>query len=103
MANTDSDSGKTKPVDVIAQFNRDGSIIPMKIRIVDEDGELQAYRIKCYKDLSNQRVRTLSEGIFGSNEALSFDCYIEAFGRKRLVRLYYNDRNMVWRITVDNH
>ena len=29
-------------LDVIAQFNKDGSIIPLKIRLYDEDGELQA-------------------------------------------------------------
>ncbi len=27
-------------LDVIAQFNKDGSIIPLKIRLYDEDGEL---------------------------------------------------------------
>ena len=37
-------------LDVIAQFNRDGSIIPLKIRLYDEDGELQSYVIKAVRE-----------------------------------------------------
>lgn len=33
-------------LDVIAQFNKDESIIPLKIRLYNEDGELQSYVIK---------------------------------------------------------
>lgn len=32
--------------DVICQHKIDGSIIPLKIRITDEDGEYQVYNIK---------------------------------------------------------
>ena len=37
-------------LDVIAQFNRDGSIIPLKIRLYDEDGELQSYKVKSVRE-----------------------------------------------------
>ena len=37
--------------DVICQHKTDGTIIPLKIRITDEDGEYQVYNIKSYKDV----------------------------------------------------
>ena len=38
------------PVDVICQHSRDGSLIPIRVRVVDEEGEFQSYTIKGYKD-----------------------------------------------------
>ena len=45
--------------DVICQHKTDGTIIPLKIRITDEDGEYQVYNIKSYKDVSNRTAYTL--------------------------------------------
>ena len=33
-------------VDVICQHNKDGSMIPMRVRLTDEDGAVQTYTIK---------------------------------------------------------
>lgn len=33
-----------KSLDVICQFKKDGTIIPLKIRLQDEDGEYQSYK-----------------------------------------------------------
>ena len=32
-----------KPIDTICQHSKDGEIIPLKIRLTDEDGECQEY------------------------------------------------------------
>ena len=38
-----------KSLDVICQFKKDGTIIPLKIRLQDEDGEYQSYMVKSYR------------------------------------------------------
>ena len=43
-----------QPVDVICQQNRDGTMIPLRVRLTDEEGATQTYTIKEYKDLSHQ-------------------------------------------------
>ena len=50
-------------VDVICQHNKDGSMIPMRVRLTDEDGAVQTYTIKNYEDLSHQGTRTMPDGI----------------------------------------
>lgn len=35
-------------IDLICQHTMDGKIIPMRMRLRDEDGELQEYTIKGY-------------------------------------------------------
>ena len=42
---------KNTLADVICQHKIDGRIIPIKIRILDEDGEYQVYNIRSYKDV----------------------------------------------------
>lgn len=39
------------PIDVICQFTKDGIIIPLKIRMPDDEGELQVYKVKTYKEI----------------------------------------------------
>ena len=50
---------KNTLADVICQHKIDGSIIPLKIRILDEDGEYQVYNIRSYKDVSNHKAYTI--------------------------------------------
>ena len=44
-------AAELKPIDVICQPSRDGKITPMKIRVIDEDGEYQEYKIQ--EDFNN--------------------------------------------------
>ena len=88
-----------KPVDVICQHSRDGTIIPIKVRIVDEDGEYQTYRIKGYKDLSHRGTVEMPDGVFVTNRTLIFDCDITAFGRQKTIRLYYEPSKTIWKMT----
>jgi len=78
-----------KEVDVIAQFNTDGTIRPIRVRFEDEDGEMQEYTIKGYKDLSHQGSRTMPDGMSIANPDHVYECYIEVFGQRKLIRLYF--------------
>ena len=72
-------------VDVICQHSRDGAMLPIKIRIVDEDGEYQTYKVKTFRDLSHQGTREMPDGVFVTNRTLVYECDIIAFGRKRTI------------------
>ena len=67
--------------DVICQHKTDGSIIPLKIRITDEDGEYQVYNIKSYKDVSNRTAYTMPNGtsVAPANHLWKFECKISVF------------------------
>ena len=89
-----------KTVDVICQHSRDGSIIPIRIRTVDEDGEMQSYTIKGYKDLSHQGTRSMPDGMYVTDKTLVYECNIAVFGRNRMIRLYYEPSGTVWKMTT---
>lgn len=41
-------------VDVICQHSVDGTIIPLRVRMTDEDGQRQMFNIKEYLDVSHK-------------------------------------------------
>ena len=71
-------------IDLICQHTMEGKIIPMRMRLCDEDGELQEYTIKGYRETSE----------FG---LISFDCKIIVRDTERIVRIFSSDCK-VWRI-----
>ena len=88
-----------KDVDVICSFSHTGSIIPLRIRMTDEDGQKQSYNIKEYRDLSGQGARTMPDGVYVADNMLVYECKICVFARLRLIRLYYTPARMVWKMT----
>ena len=78
--------------DVICQHKIDGSIIPLKIRITDEDGEYQVYNIKSYKDVSNRTAYTMPNGtsVTPANHLWKFECKISVFNTLKRIQLFYN-------------
>ncbi len=93
---------RTEPqaVDVICQHSRDGTVIPMRVRIRDEDGEYQAYTIKNYKNLSHQGSREMPDGIYVNDSTLIFECSITTLGKERRIRLYCDDVESCWKMTA---
>ena len=89
-----------KPVDVICMHGRDGTMVPLRIRVEDEEGEFQAYSIHGYKDLSHQGSRTMPDGVYVSDRTLVFECNISVFGRNKMIRLYYGPNSTVWIMTA---
>ncbi len=76
-------------LDVICQFCSDGRIIPLRIRVKDEDGEFHAYTIHEYKDLSHRGDIEIQDGLETHNDVYAFDCVITVFKKKKCIRLYY--------------
>ena len=55
--------------DVICQPSRDGKITPMKIRVIDEDGEYQEYKIKGYNIIMRNNIRLNKKRILAARYA----------------------------------
>jgi hypothetical protein len=85
-------------IDVICQHKADRSIIPIKIRLRDEDGEFQTFTIKSYKVLSAPGGHTSPDGLCGTSHTWRFLCKIVCFGMEKSVRLFYNAYENYWQI-----
>ncbi|MBO4905381.1 MAG: hypothetical protein J5367_09200 [Lachnospiraceae bacterium] len=79
---------ENKNIDMICQHKADGTIIPMKIRMLDDDGAYQEYKIRAFKDMNHEGNLT---GIY------PFECKIECFGHERLISLFYNSYEHTWK------
>ena len=62
-------------IDLICQHCKDGSIIPLRFRVDDEDGVQQEFTIKGYKDKSECGL-------------VIFDCNIIVHNTSKVVRMY---------------
>ena len=89
-----------KPVDVICQHNLDGSLIPLRVRVRGEEGELQTYKIQQYKDQSHRGTYENPDGVFVTNNTFVFECIISVFGQKRMIRLYYEPNSTIWKMSA---
>ena len=94
--------GKMQPtnVDVICQHTKDGDVIPMRVRVTDEDGIYQAYTIKQYRNISRDGAYTTPDGIFVCNKTMIFECKITVFGHDKTIRLYYEFEKGIWKIAA---
>ncbi len=90
---------EAKPVDVICQQNRDGTMIPMRVRLTDEEGATQTYTIKEFRDLSHQGTREMPDGMYVTDMTFVYECQVLAFGRYKMIRLYYEPSGTVWKMT----
>lgn len=82
-------------IDVICQHSKDGTVMPIKIRIQDDDGLYNEYMIKSYMDISSDKVLLPNEAIVTTN-ILRFDCIIEVFCVEKKIRLHYNKQQSTW-------
>ena len=89
-------------VDVICQFSRDGSIIPMRVRIISDNGEHQTYDIRQYKDLSHQGTKTMPNGVYVTDKTFVYECKIVVFSKLQSIRLYFNPETLTWKMTTEN-
>ena len=85
---------------MICQHNSDGTMIPLKIRMLDDDGAYQEYKIHSYKDLSYKGVPLdrLDAGKVHSSGIYPFECKIECFGQERTIRIFYNSYEHTWKL-----
>lgn len=85
--------------DVICQHTRDSTIIPLKIRIEDEDGELQTYSVKQYKRLNAGGTVTLPNEVNVNTFIRYFECKIIVFGREKVIHLSYHFWEEAWYVS----
>ena len=77
-----------REVDVICQFTSEGGIIPIRIRVADEDGQYQTFNIKGYKENGHlQGIR-------------SYLCKIQVLGTTRYVTLILSVADFTWHMRV---
>ena len=76
-------------VEVIAEFNYDGTIITMSFSMMNEDGEYESFTIKAYKQVPKKGTYTTEDGVYICNEDLVFQCKIIVLNTERIIRLYF--------------
>lgn len=85
-------------IDVICQICTDASIIPMKMRITDETGETQQFKVKEYREIPYRPNYQMSNGVVVHKEKSyrEFECKIEIFGREKRILIIYNVEKQIW-------
>ena len=89
-----------RKVDVICQHTQDGSVIPLRVRFTDDDGQSQTFNIKEYNDLSHRGTRTMQNGVYVTDATLVFECHIVVFNNLRTITLYYEPLHTSWIMTT---
>lgn len=88
-----------RAADVICQYKMDGTVIPLKIRVEDDDGEYQTYQIKSYKYLSaSGELKMPNEVNCQSTQPLAFECKIQVFTMTTRIMLYYSRIENRWKV-----
>ena len=87
-------------VDVIAEFKSDGTIIPMRFRMMNEDGEYESFTIKAYKQVPKKGTYTTEDGVYICNEDLVFQCKVIVLNTERIIRLYFFKQRSSWRLGI---
>ena len=80
-------------IDVICQIKADGSVIPLKFRLKNEDGIYETYSIKSYKPIPKKGAYTTSDGLYVCDRTDIFECRVHLMGLERTVRLYYDNKD----------
>ena len=76
-------------IDVICQHTKEGEIIPMRIRLNDEDGMVQTYKIYSYRNMTGSDYRM---------NIWIFECKILVLNTLKLIKLYYHGGDRIWTI-----
>ncbi len=77
-------------VDAIVLYTKEGEVIPLKIRLTDENGERREFVIKKYRSVGGRGTQTLPDGMYIAGDTLAFECYIQVAEQMRMIRLYHS-------------
>ena len=78
--------------DVIAQWNADGTMIPLRIRVHTEDN-VETYTIQGYQEIEHETTEV--HGVFVTAGAKVWECSIVVNGARNHIWLYFDGR---WRM-----
>ena len=87
-------------VDVICQHKSNGEVIPLRFRLMNEDGQYENYTIKGYRTVTHPGPYTTPDGLYVSYSTFVFECVVVVLAYKRKVRLYFETHNSKWRIAI---
>ena len=76
-------------IDVICEFTRDGRIIPLRIIMIDEEGERQIYKVLSYREIE------VISGLKNSSNA-TFECRFEVYGVLKTIKVIYFADTRQW-------
>ncbi len=85
-------------VDAICQHTVDGGIIPLRIRVKDEDGTFHEYNIKAYKEKTHSGQFVSQYGTRVHSPVWIFYCKIQVFNSIKNIELMYNAHDNLWKI-----
>ena len=88
-------------IDVIAQFKHDGSIIPMRIQMINAAGKAEAFTIKGYRQIIKKGTYTTVDNIFVTFSTVVFECQITIDDKLQVVRLYFQPEGHLWLLGMD--
>lgn len=74
------EAGLRRSVEVIVQYTKDGTIIPLRIKLEDEDGMTQVFNIKSYRE-----IRAFS----GKHD---FEVKVNILNMERIIRLFFDGK-----------
>ena len=89
-------------IDVICEHKHDGTTIPIKFRLKNEDGMWETYSIKAYRPNSNNYTHTTKDGLYVSGQTEIYECKVVIFGLERTVRLYHSPKGSLaeWKLAI---
>ncbi len=90
------DNPTRRDIDVICQMRSDGEIMPIKIQLHDEDGELNSYKIKQYRVKFRPDTSMMPDVAFITSKYFVFECKVQAFNRLVQLTLYYDTASSRW-------
>lgn len=89
-----------RPAEVICQHCLDGKVMPIKVRITDENGERQQFLIKAYKELEVGTGSTEGGRIPATASLHRYDCKIAILDKMTDLTLYYNATSGRWNAVI---
>lgn len=89
-----------KSADVICQHTKEGKLIPLKLRIEDDDGELQNYSIRSYRPMSVGRDVVLPNEVTVAKSIYRYECKLCIWGREKIINLFYHAYEKVWYVEM---
>jgi hypothetical protein len=87
-------------VDVICEYKSDGSMIPMRFRLMNEEGAYEVYTIKGYRILHKSESYITPDGVMVCSKDRVFECRVLILDMYRTVRLYFNADRSAWKIAI---
>ncbi len=87
-------------VDVICEHKADGCVIPLRFRLMNEDGVYEVYSIKGYRQLFYKETYTTPDGVHVCSKDVVFECRVLILDMYRTIRLYFDKDKVSWKIAI---